>query len=71
MALPPLYKLPLLHVFLRPFTAHFLRGSWTLLLPFRHFTLIIRAWFLSFSTMASWEISELLFDFFIPQVSCF
>ncbi|KAG6816606.1 hypothetical protein H0H87_004698 [Tephrocybe sp. NHM501043] len=63
--LPLVYKLPLLHNFLRPFTAHFLRGPWTLLLPFRHISLLIRAWFVAFTTIATWEYSNATFETFI------
>ncbi|KAG5637562.1 hypothetical protein H0H81_004139 [Sphagnurus paluster] len=67
LAFPMLYKLPLLPTLLRPFTAHFLRGSWTLVLPFRHISLLTRAWFLAFSTLATWEFSNALFDTIIYQ----
>lgn len=65
---PMLYRFPLLPIILRPFTGHFVRGSLTLLLPFSHIGLLFRAWFISFTTMFVWEISELLFDVLIPQV---
>ncbi|KAJ3895442.1 nucleoporin protein Ndc1-Nup-domain-containing protein [Lentinula edodes] len=64
---PVLYRFPLLPIILRPFTGHFVRGSITLLLPFSHIGLLFRAWFISFTTMFVWEISELLFDVLIPQ----
>ncbi|KAF9466851.1 nucleoporin protein Ndc1-Nup [Collybia nuda] len=66
-ALPLVYKLPILPFFLRPFTAHFLRGSWTILLPFQHVSLLMRAWFLGITTMFIWESTNALFDTFIPQ----
>lgn len=66
--LPVLYGLPLLHNFLRPFTAHFLRGPWTLSLPFRHLPLLIRAWFLAFTTLANWEFANAIFDTLIYYV---
>ncbi|GLB40861.1 putative nucleoporin protein Ndc1-Nup [Lyophyllum shimeji] len=59
---PLLYKLPLLHNLLRPFTAHFLRGPWTVFLPLRHVYLLTRAWFLAFTTLAIWEFSNTIFD---------
>ncbi|KAG6878235.1 hypothetical protein C0993_010357 [Termitomyces sp. T159_Od127] len=65
LALPLLYQLPLLHIFLRPFTAHFLRGPWTIFLPFRHVFLLVRAWSLAFTTLAAWEFSNAIFDTFI------
>jgi nucleoporin NDC1 len=63
--LPVLYQIPILPIFLRPFTAHFLRGSWTLFLPLRHFSLILRAWFLGFTTAFIWEAAESLFETFV------
>ncbi|KAG6819110.1 hypothetical protein H0H93_015355, partial [Arthromyces matolae] len=63
--LPLLYKLPILHNFLRPFTAHFLRGPWTIFLPFRHISLLIRTWFLAFTTLVTWEFSNTVFETFI------
>jgi hypothetical protein len=71
LALPVLYKLPILPLLLRPFTGHFLRGSYTIFLPFRHLALLSRAWFLGVTTMFIWESSDVLFDAFIPQVSPF
>ncbi|KAF8066544.1 nucleoporin protein Ndc1-Nup [Lyophyllum atratum] len=60
--LPLLHKVPLLRNVLRPFTAHFLRGPWTIFLPFRHLSLLMRAWFLAFTTVATWEFSNTIFD---------
>jgi len=71
MLLPILYETPVLHLVLRPLSAHFLRGSWTIFLLFRHFPLLFRAWFLSFTTLAAWETSEVLFDAFVTQVRFF
>ncbi|THV00300.1 hypothetical protein K435DRAFT_751333 [Dendrothele bispora CBS 962.96] len=65
--LPILYQLPILPVFLRPFTAHFLRGSFSILLPLYHFQLFFRAWSLGASTLAVWEASEVLFDAFVAE----
>ncbi|PFH45653.1 hypothetical protein AMATHDRAFT_8848 [Amanita thiersii Skay4041] len=65
--LPILYKLPLLHYLLRPFTAHFLRGSWTITLPARNFLLLIRSFFLGYSTLLSWEFAEAFFEVYISQ----
>lgn len=67
--LPLLYKLPILPIFLRPFTAHFLRGSWTITLLLKHFTLLVRAWLLSVTTLLIWEISESLFEKSVSRVS--
>ncbi|KAF9441903.1 hypothetical protein P691DRAFT_765765 [Macrolepiota fuliginosa MF-IS2] len=60
--LPILYKLPIVSSFLRPFTAHFLRGSWTVLLPLQHTDLIRRSFALEFMTFFIWEIADTLFD---------
>ncbi|KAF5353752.1 hypothetical protein D9758_008654 [Tetrapyrgos nigripes] len=65
--LPIVYKFPLIHIFLRPFTAHFLRGSWSMLLPFYHYKLFFRAWFLGASTLGIWETSEAIFDVFVSE----
>ncbi|KAF5309985.1 hypothetical protein D9619_010243 [Psilocybe cf. subviscida] len=67
--LPVLYKIPLLPIFLRPFTAHFLRGSWTLVLPLKHFGLLVRAWFIASSTFISWEIADKLFSSVVAEPS--
>ncbi|KAF9077658.1 nucleoporin protein Ndc1-Nup [Rhodocollybia butyracea] len=67
MSFPILYKLPLLPLVLRPFTGHFIRGSFTFILPLSHIGLLFRAWFLGFTTSFLWETSELLFDAVIPQ----
>lgn len=60
--LPILYKLPFVSLFLRPFTAHFLRGSWTILLPLRHVDLIRRALQLGFVSFFIWDTADTLFD---------
>ncbi|EKM75430.1 hypothetical protein AGABI1DRAFT_116372 [Agaricus bisporus var. burnettii JB137-S8] len=60
--LPIVYKLPILPSFLKPFTAHFLRGSWTIVLPFSHINLICRAFCLGFISFFTWEILDTLFD---------
>ncbi|KAI0339225.1 hypothetical protein BDW22DRAFT_1400438 [Trametopsis cervina] len=62
IALPVLFKLPFLHRFLRPFTAHFLRGSWSLTLLARHYGLIARAWILAFITVSNWDFTESVFE---------
>ncbi|KAF5367275.1 hypothetical protein D9615_010445 [Tricholomella constricta] len=69
LTLPIIYKLPLLPTFLRPFTAHFLRGPWTIFLPFRHIPLLTRAWFLAFTTLATWEFTNAIFDTLIYHVA--
>ncbi|KAI0083890.1 nucleoporin protein Ndc1-Nup [Irpex rosettiformis] len=61
-ALPIVLKLPLISRLLRPFLAHFLRGSWSLALFTRNGGLIFRAWSLGLMTFASWEFAESIFD---------
>lgn len=68
LILPVLYGVPFLSIFLRPFTAHFLKGSWTIVLFFYHVRLVIRAFFLSFSSFLIWEITDNLFDRVIIEV---
>jgi nucleoporin NDC1 len=70
MTLPVLYSVPFLSIFLRPFTAHFLKGFWTIALFFYHLRLVIRAFFLSFSTFLIWELTDNLFDRVVTEV-CF
>jgi nucleoporin NDC1 len=71
VTLPVLYGVPFFSIFLRPFTAHFLKGSWTIVLFFYHARLVIRAFFLSFSTFLVWEITDNLFDRVITEVRLF
>lgn len=59
--LPILFKVPLVSHILRPFAAHFLRG-YTPVLFFTQFPTILRAFALGITTLASWEVSETLFD---------
>ena len=66
--LPVIYRLPFLSFVLRPFTGHFLRGSWSFSLPLLHFGLLFRAWFLGFGTFISWEIAECLFEKTVAEV---
>lgn len=60
--LPVLYEIPFLPIILRPFTAHFLKGSWSVSLLLWNFTLVFRAWFLAFSTLLTWELVDTFFD---------
>ncbi|KAF9481750.1 hypothetical protein BDN70DRAFT_802739 [Pholiota conissans] len=60
--LPFWFKIPFLHLLFRPFTAHFIKGPWTIMLPLRHFQLLFRAWFLAFGTFFVWETVDGLFD---------
>ncbi|KAL0959063.1 hypothetical protein HGRIS_014363 [Hohenbuehelia grisea] len=66
--LPVLFKVPFVSMFLKPFTAHFLRrGSYTIFLPWRHAWLICRAWFLMVTTYSVWDFTEMLFDAYVSQ----
>ncbi|KAJ8507456.1 hypothetical protein ONZ45_g10177 [Pleurotus djamor] len=65
--LPIIFKIPFVPVFLKPFMAHFLRSPWHMLMPFRYAALLSRCWFLGTTTVALWEVSNALFDHFVPQ----
>ncbi|KAH9923390.1 nucleoporin protein Ndc1-Nup [Amylocystis lapponica] len=58
VVLPLLYALPFVSRALRPFSAHFLRGSWSLYLVIRHWSMVCRAFYLGFATLMSWEFAE-------------
>ncbi|THH13906.1 hypothetical protein EW146_g6361 [Bondarzewia mesenterica] len=62
LALPVLLRLPGVSMILRPFYAHFLRGSWTIVLFLRHWPLLCRSSFLGLSIVTSWDFTERLFD---------
>ena len=61
VVLPILFKIPVVSHLLRPFAGHFLRG-FTPVLLFTQLPTITRAFFLGITTLASWEVSETLFD---------
>ena len=61
VVLPILFKIPFISHLLRPFAGHFLRG-YTPVLLFTQIPTIVRALFLGITTLASWEVSETLFD---------
>lgn len=67
VVLPFLFKIPILSHLLRPFSAHFLKG-YTPVLFFTQFPTILRALFLGITTLASWEVSETLFDTIVSEV---
>jgi nucleoporin NDC1 len=69
LLLPLVLKLPFLSYTIRPLTAHFLRGSWTVFVPFLHFSLLTRALLLSITTIYALEFADILFDSFVTQVS--
>ncbi|TFY50384.1 hypothetical protein EVJ58_g11071, partial [Rhodofomes roseus] len=58
VVLPFVYALPYVSQFIRPFTAHFLRGPWTLTLLFRNWSLVWRTFFIGVTTAACWELAE-------------
>lgn len=66
--LPIFLRIPIVSSLLRPFTAHFVRGPWTLILPLRQFSLEFRTFILGWMMLANWEFAETLFDVYIPQV---
>lgn len=68
IVLPILYKFPILPRILKPFSAHFVRGSFSLVLLAKHWTLICRASILGFTTASSWEFAEGLFDILVAEV---
>ncbi|KAF8344846.1 hypothetical protein F5887DRAFT_1200816 [Amanita rubescens] len=62
LALPLLYRAPLLPYILKPFTAHFIRGSRTFFLPLHHFPLLVKGWSIAYTTLLTWESASLLFE---------
>ena len=68
LVLPLLLKLPVVSNLVRPFVAHFARGSWTLSLPMSHWPLLVRSFTMGLMTLMNWEFAESLFDAFVPQV---
>ncbi|KAI0635379.1 nucleoporin protein Ndc1-Nup [Trametes polyzona] len=67
VVLPLLFQVPLLHRVLRPFTAHFLRGAWTVTLFSRHWALVSRAFYLALTTVGIWEFAESAFDAIVAE----
>ncbi|KAI0367282.1 hypothetical protein BV20DRAFT_970683 [Pilatotrama ljubarskyi] len=67
VVLPLLFQIPLVHRILRPFTAHFLRGAWTVTLIGRHWSLISRAFYLALTTVGVWEFAESAFDAIVAE----
>lgn len=61
-SLPLVYQIPFAPVFLRPFTAHFLKGPWAFFLPLTNISLLIRAWALAFTTFFTWETADSMFE---------
>lgn len=67
LVLPLLLKLPVVSSIVRPFVAHFARGTWTLTLPLLHWSLLVRSFTMGLVTLMSWEFAESLFDAYVPQ----
>lgn len=67
LALPLLLGLPVVSSIVRPFIAHFAKGTWTLTLPILHWSLFVRSFMMGLVTVMSWEFAELLFDAYVPQ----
>ncbi|KIK76962.1 hypothetical protein PAXRUDRAFT_835155 [Paxillus rubicundulus Ve08.2h10] len=64
---PVSLRIPIVRSLIRPFAAHFVKGPWTLTLPFRHLSLESHAFSLGVITLANWEFVESLFDVYVPQ----
>ncbi|KAG1870825.1 nucleoporin protein Ndc1-Nup [Suillus subluteus] len=67
LALPLLLKLPVVSSIVRPFVAHFAKGTWTITLPILHWSLLVRSFMMGLVTVMSWEFAESLFDAYVPQ----
>ncbi|GJE99489.1 nucleoporin protein Ndc1-Nup [Phanerochaete sordida] len=67
VALPVIFQLPFVSRLLRPFLAHFLRGSFSLTLLTKHTGLIFRAFMLGLMTVSTWDFAESLFDTFVAE----
>ncbi|KLO15190.1 hypothetical protein SCHPADRAFT_849874 [Schizopora paradoxa] len=62
VVLPILYRIPIVHGILRPFIAHFLRPKFTVTFLWTHFAMILRAHFISLTTLLLWEVTSVMFD---------
>jgi len=60
--LPIVYRIPIVHGILRPFVAHFLRPKFTVTFLWTHFDVVLRAHFISFTTLLLWEATSVMFD---------
>lgn len=69
IVLPVVFRLPVISRLLRPFMAHFLRGSWSLTLLTRNIPLMFRAWAVGFMTILNWDFAESIFDSIVAEVS--
>ncbi|KAL4251139.1 NDC1 family protein [Abortiporus biennis] len=67
VVLPILYKVPILSRFLRPFSAHFLRGSFSLVLLAKNWSLVWRTFVVAYFTAVNWEFAEGVFDSLVAE----
>lgn len=67
LVLPLLLKLPAVSNIIRPFVAHYAKGTWTLTLPILNWSLLVRSFMMGLVTLMSWEFAESLFDAYVPQ----
>lgn len=68
ICLPIIYQIPFASLFLRPFTAHFLKGQWTIFLPLTYIHLLVRSWALAFTTFLIWETADSMFEKVVEDV---
>lgn len=68
LVLPLLLKVPAVSNIIRPFVAHYAKGTWTLTLPILHWSLLVRSFMMGLVTLMGWEFAESLFDAYVPQV---
>jgi nucleoporin NDC1 len=71
MLVPVLLRLPIVSRFLRPFLAHFLRDPLFFTLLPRQLGILFRAFMLGYTTVATWDFAESLFDAFVAEVRFF
>lgn len=67
LVLPAILKLPIVSRLLRPFIAHFARGSWSFTLLTRNIPLVFRAWAVGFMTIVNWDFAESIFDTMVVE----
>jgi hypothetical protein len=68
VALPILFRVPLVSRLFQPFLSHFLRGRWSLLYLWRHRQLVWHTFLLGLTTVERWEFDESLFDNEVQEV---
>ncbi|KAJ3479451.1 hypothetical protein NLI96_g9046 [Meripilus lineatus] len=65
--LPIVYKIPILPRFIRPFSAHFLKGPMSFVVLAQNWSLVSRAFVVGFMTLLQWEFSESVFDALVAE----